>query len=223
MCEIKKMIFSVSEKGNALCKLWVDDMDTTKESECIYIALRNQVSYLFFSEVGAKITLKKSKQYYNIEVPDSFTDIFEGYKTSSNNAVKIFGAWMNNAFNNCFNSLEFLKNGEIVRISQEEANAKCREYMDGYTSLYGTVLESLKNSDVKALKSIGKILEKDDSKAGDIKEANVIVSQFTSMLSREVIAKNNFLVEKSEDTPEEKPAKTKKKAKSEENNEEMPF
>lgn len=234
MCEIKKMIFSVSEKLNPLAQIWVDDADTTKNSESIYIALKNQVAYLFFSEVGTKITLKKSKQYYNVEVPDSFTDIFEGYKTSPNNAIKVFGAWMNNAFNNAFKSLEFIKNGEVVKISQDEANAKCKEYMAGYTSLYGTVIESLKESNVKALKTVGKILEKEDSKAGDIKEANSIVSQFTTMLSREVIAKNNFIVEVSDENTTfddekdeaKKPTKSKaktKKPKADDIEEEIPF
>lgn len=223
MCEIKKMLFSVSAQNNPLCMLWVDNADITKNSEAIYIALKNQVAYLFFSGVGSKITLKKSKQYYNVEVPDSFTNIFEGYKTSDNNAVKTFGAWMNNAFNNCFNSIEFLKNGETVKITQDEANEKCREYLNGYTSLYGVVIESLSNSKIKGLKSIGKILEKEDAKASDVKEANQIVSQFTNLLSREVIAKNNFVVE----VPvEEVKKETKSKSKKSENEidlDEIPF
>ena len=195
MCEVKKMLFSVSAQGNPLAQIWVDDADITKNSEAIYIALKNQVAYLFFSGVGAKITLKKSKQYYNVEVPDSFTNLFEGYKVSDNPTIKMIGAMLNQAFNNCFNSIEFLKNGEVVKISQEEANEKCREYMNGYNSLYGVVLESLGNSKIKALKAVSKILEKEDSKAGDIKEAHSIVSQFTTVLSREVIAKNNFVID----------------------------
>lgn len=223
MCEIKKMLFSVSAQGNPLAQIWVDDADITKNSECIYIALKNQVAYLFFSGVGSKITLKKSKQYYNVEVPDSFTNIFEGYKTSDNNTVKIFGAWLNNAFNNCFNSIEFLKNGETVKITQDEANEKCREYLNGYTSLYGVVIESLSNSKIKGLKSIGKILEKEDSKASDVKEANQIVSQFTNLLSREVIAKNNFVVEVPVEE-EKKETKTKKKKSEDEIDlDEIPF
>lgn len=195
MCEVKKMLFSVSAQGNPLAQIWVDDADITKNSEAIYIALKNQVAYLFFSGVGSKITLKKSKQYYNVEVPDSFTNLFEGYKVSDNPTIKMIGAMLNQAFNNCFNSIEFLKNGEVVKISQEEANEKCREYMNGYNSLYGVVLESLGNSKIKALKAVSKILEKEDSKAGDIKEAHSIVSQFTTLLSREVIAKNNFVID----------------------------
>ena len=185
----------MSAQGNPLAQIWVDDADITKNSEAIYIALKNQVAYLFFSGVGAKITLKKSKQYYNVEVPDSFTNLFEGYKVSDNPTIKMIGAMLNQAFNNCFNSIEFLKNGEVVKISQEEANEKCREYMNGYNSLYGVVLESLGNSKIKALKAVSKILEKEDSKAGDIKEAHSIVSQFTTLLSREVIAKNNFVID----------------------------
>ena len=218
MCEIKKILFSVSEQGNPLAQLWVDDADVDKNSDCIYIALKSQVAYLFFSELGAKITLKKSKQYYNVEVPDSFKDIFENYKTSTNNTVKIIGAWMNNAFNNFFTSMEFIKNGKTVKISQDEADAKCLEYMEGYTHLYAVALDSLSKSKVKALKAVSKILDKEDSKASDIKEAHNIVNQFTTLLSREVIAKNNFVIEVKE---EEKPKKTKEKETEE--LEEIPF
>ena len=214
MCEVKKMLFSVSAQGNPLAQIWVDDADTTKNSEAIYIALKNQVAYLFFSGVGSKITLKKSKQYYNVDVPDSFTNLFEGYKVSDNPTIKMIGVMLNQAFNNCFNSIEFLKNGEVVKISQEEANEKCREYMNGYNSLYGVVLESLGNSKIKALKAVSKILEKEDSKAGDIKEAHNIVSQFTTLLSREVIAKNNFVVENPV-VEEVKPTETTKEEESE--------
>lgn len=237
MCEVKKMLFSVSAQGNPLAQIWVDDADITKNSEAIYIALKNQVAYLFFSGVGAKITLKKSKQYYNVEVPDSFTNLFEGYKVSDNPTIKMIGAMLNQAFNNCFNSIEFLKNGEVVKISQEEANEKCREYMNGYNSLYGVVLESLGNSKIKALKAVSKILEKEDSKAGDIKEAHSIVSQFTTLLSREVIAKNNFVIDnpiveevkKAEETSAEDTEKTtkakagRKKKVDAEVSEEIPF
>ena len=195
MSEIKKLLFSVSAQNNPLCQLWVDDADTTKNSESIYIALKNQVAYLFFLGVGSQITLKKSKQYYNVEVPDSFTALFEGYKTSQDGTVRMIGTMLNSAFNNCFNSIEFIKNGEVVKISQDEANQKCLEYMDGYTSLYGVALQSLTNSKVKALKSVGKILEKEDAKASEIKEANSILMGYTSLLSREVIAKNNFVIE----------------------------
>lgn len=227
----------MSAQGNPLAQIWVDDADITKNSEAIYIALKNQVAYLFFSGVGAKITLKKSKQYYNVEVPDSFTNLFEGYKVSDNPTIKMIGAMLNQAFNNCFNSIEFLKNGEVVKISQEEANEKCREYMNGYNSLYGVVLESLGNSKIKALKAVSKILEKEDSKAGDIKEAHSIVSQFTTLLSREVIAKNNFVIDnpiveevkKAEETSAEDTEKTtkakagRKKKVDAEVSEEIPF
>ena len=86
--------------------------------------------------------------------------------------------------------------------------------MNGYNSLYGVVLESLGNSKIKALKAVSKILEKEDSKAGDIKEAHSIVSQFTTLLSREVIAKNNFVVENPV-VEEVKPTETTKEEESE--------
>lgn len=200
MSEIKKMLFSVSEKGNPMAQIWVDDADINKNSDSIYIALKNQVAYLFFLTVGSQIAIKQSKQYKNIEVPDTFTGLFEGYKVSPDPTIKMIGGMMNNAFNNTFDSISFLKNGEIVRISQDEANAKCEEYMEGYTSLYETALQVLGNSKIKALKSIAKVLEKEDSKPADIKEANGVVMGYAMMLNREVINKNNFVIEKSENT-----------------------
>ena len=113
--------------------------------------------------------------------------------------------------------MEFIKNGKTVKISQDEADAKCLEYMEGYTHLYSVALDSLSKSKVKALKAVSKILDKEDSKASDIKEAHNIVNQFTTLLSREVIAKNNFVIE----VKEEKPKKTKEKETEE--LEEIPF
>lgn len=186
MCEIKKMLFSVSEKQNPMVYLWVDDMDVNKMSDAIIIALKHQVAYLFNCNIGSKITLKKSKTYYNVEVPDSFTNIFEGYKTSDNNSIKIIGTQMNNAFNNYFNSISFLKNGEITSISREECNNICSEYLDGYFSLYNHVLERFNKSDNKAFKNIYKTLTSDGSKPADIKESNIIMMNYMNLL-------NNYL------------------------------
>lgn len=230
MCEIKKMLFLVSAQGNPLAQIWVDDADVTKNSESIYIALNHQVAYLFFLGVGSKINLKKNnKGYYNVEVPDFFTNLFEGYKTATNETIKTVGSMLNMAFKNAFNSIEFLKNGEVVKISRDEANDKCKEYLQGYTSLYNVALDFLSNSKIKALKQAGKILEKEDSKAGDVKEANQIVMQYIYLLSKEVIAKNNFMIEDTplEEVEEEKPKKTTKKSKKAEetsiDDEEIPF
>ena len=101
--------------------------------------------------------------------------------------------------------------------------------MQGYTSLYNVALDFLSNSKIKALKQAGKILEKEDSKAGDVKEANQIVMQYIYLLSKEVIAKNNFVIEDTplEEVEEEKPKKTTKKSKKTEetsiDDEEIPF
>lgn len=195
MCEIKKILFSVSEKGNPMAQIWVDDADITKSSDSIYIAIKSQVAYLFFLGEGSKISLKKSNKFYNVEVPETFTNLFENYKISTDNNIKMIGSMMNRAFDNAFNSIEFIKNGETVKISQEEANAKCLEYLNGYTNLYDTVLDFLNNSKNKTLKSVGKILTTDGSKASDIKEANSIAMTYTSLLAREVIAKNNFVID----------------------------
>lgn len=197
MSVLTKILFSVSGQGNPLAQIWVDDADTTKNSESIYIALKNQVAYLFFLGVGTNITLKKSKQYFNVEVPDAFTNLFEGYKVSPDPTVKMIGAMLNQAFNNAFDSILYIKNGEVIKVSQAEANAKCLEYMTGYAELYETALLGLTNSKIKALKSVAKILGKEDSKASEIKEANSIVMGYATLLAREVIAKNNFVIDTS--------------------------
>lgn len=198
MAEIKKMIFTVSEKGNPMVQLWTDDADTTKNTDSTYIAIKSQVAFLFFQGIGAQVEIKQSKQYKNVTVPDLFTNLFENYKVSTDPTVKMLGTMMNNAFNNYFDSMSFIKNGEIIKVSQEEVNAKCEEYMNGYTNLYETALNVLGKSKIKALKSVAKILEKEDSKASDVKEANSIAMSYALMLNREVIAKNNFVIEKAE-------------------------
>lgn len=195
MCEIKKILFSVSEKGNPMAQIWVDDADTTKNSESVYIAIKSQVAYLFFLGVGSKINLKKSNKFYNVEVPENFTNLFESYKVSPDNNIKMIGTMMNRAFDNAFDSISFIKNGETVKISQDEANDKCVEYLAGYTSLYDKVVDYFNNSKNKALKAIGKILTTEGSKSSDIKEANAVVMNYTTLLTREVIAKNNFVIE----------------------------
>lgn len=196
MAEIKKMIFTVSEKGNPLAQLWCDDADTTKNADSIYVAIKSQVAFLFFQGIGAQIEIKQSKQYKNVTVPDMFINLFENYKVATDPTVKMIGSMMNNAFNNYFDSALFIKSGEVVKVSQEEVDAKCEEYMEGYSNLYQTALNVLGKSKVKALKSVAKILEKEDSKASDIKEANSIAMHYAMMLNREVIAKNNFVIEK---------------------------
>lgn len=195
MSILQKAIFTVSEKGNPMAQIWVDEADVTKNSESIYIALKSQVAYLFFLGKGATINLKKSKQFYNVEVPDLFTNLFDNYKVSQDNTVKMIGAMLNQAFDNAFNSLEFLKSGEVVKISQAEADEKCKEFMCGYVSLYDTALKSLSESKIKALKSIANILNKEDSKPAEVKEANNIVMQYATLLSRN-IDKQKFVIEK---------------------------
>lgn len=186
MSEIKKMLFSVSEKGNPLVYLWVDDMDLNKMSDAIMIALKNQVAYLFFLTIGSQVQIKQSKQYKNIEVPDTFTTLFEGYKVSQDSTIKMIGGMMNNAFNNYFDSVSFLKNGEITSISKEECNNICSEYLNGYFNLYNHVLECLNKSENKALKNIYKTLTSDGCKPADIKESNMIIMNYMNLL-------NNYL------------------------------
>lgn len=198
MAEIKKMIFTVSEKNNPMVYLWVDEDDTNKMSDATIIALKSQVAYLFFQSIGANIEIKQSKTYKNVTVPDMFTNLFENYKIATDPTVKAIGAMLNASFNNFFDSISFWKNGAIVTISQEECDAKCEEYMEGYTNLYNTALKVLGKSKIKALKNIAKVIDSETSKPAEIKEANSIISSYALMLNREVINKNNYVIEKSD-------------------------
>lgn len=195
MCEIKKLLFSVSEKGNPMAQVWVDDADVNKNSDCIYIALKNQVAYLFFLGVGSKIKLKKSGNYQNVEVPETFTSLFENYKITQDNTLKMIGAMLNKAFDNAFNSIEFIKRGETVKISRAEVNEKFTEFLEDYTNIYNTIVDYFGKSKNKAFKNIGKILSSEESKASEIKDANAIVMQYSNLLAKDVISKNNFIIE----------------------------
>lgn len=186
MSEIKKLLFSVSEKGNPICNLWVDESDINKNSDSYIIGIKSQVAYLLFQGIGAQVELKKSKQYYNVVVPDMFTNLFDNYKTSPDNTVKFLGMMLNNAFDNAFKSLEYLKTGEITKVSQEECNAMCSEYLTGFFNLYDNVVENLSKSNNKALKTVAKTLSSDTSKPADIKEANHVALNYVNVV-------NNYL------------------------------
>lgn len=235
MCEIKKMIFTVSQADNPMALVWLDESDTTKQSDCVYFAIKSQVAFLFSKKVGDKIEIKtNNKGYKNVTVPDTYIELFDNYKVSPNPAVKMFGATINNMFDNCFASIAYLKNGETVHISQEEADEKCMDYMKGFLSLYNVATKSLKASPIESLKTIAKTVEKADSKPSEIKDAHAVIQQFASLLSREVIAKNNFVIDNpevkdvTEESIEEKKKSTKsksntKKPKADEVEEEIPF
>ena len=135
MSKITKLLFSVSEQGNPVARLWLDDADITKNSEAIVLGIRSQVAYSFFLGVGAEVETKKSKQYTNIIVNPTFENLFENYKVSPDNTVKMIGQFLNNAFNNAFNSLEFLKLGEVQYVSKEELTDGICEFLTEKFSL----------------------------------------------------------------------------------------
>ena len=120
MSKITKLLFSVSEQGNPVARLWLDDADTTKTSEAIILGIRSQVAYAFFLGLGSEVETKQSKQFTNILVPEMFTNLFENYKVATDQTVKMIGTFLNNAFNNAFSSLEFHKFGEVQYVSKEE-------------------------------------------------------------------------------------------------------
>ena len=198
MSKITKLLFSVSEQGNPVARLWLDDADITKNSEAIVLGIRSQVAYAFFLGIGAEVETKKSKQYTNIIVNPTFENLFENYKVSPDNTVKMIGQFLNNAFNNAFNSLEFLKLGEVQYVSKEELTDGICEFLTEKFSLEEIVANHMLTSKLvpKIHKNMVKVLEKDDAKQADIKEAQQIISHYTNCANREYIQKNNLRMEK---------------------------
>ena len=198
MSKITKLLFSVSEQGNPVARLWLDDADITKNSEAIVLGIRSQVAYSFFLGVGAEVETKKSKQYTNVIVNPTFENLFENYKVSPDNTVKMIGQFLNNAFNNAFNSLEFLKLGEVQYVSKEELTDGICEFLTEKFSLEDIVANHMLTSKSvpKIHKNMVKVLEKDDAKQADIKEAQQIISHYTNCANREYIQKNNLRMEK---------------------------
>lgn len=198
MSKITKLLFSVSEQGNPVARLWLDDADITKNSEAIVLGIRSQVAYAFFLGIGAEVETKKSKQYTNIIINPTFENLFENYKVSPDNTVKMIGQFLNNAFNNAFNSLEFLKLGEVQYVSKEELTDGICEFLTEKFLLEDIVANHMLTSKSvpKIHKNMVKVLEKDDAKQADIKEAQQIISHYTNCANREYIQKNNLRMEK---------------------------
>ena len=198
MSKITKLLFSVSEQGNPVARLWLDDADITKNSEAIVLGIRSQIAYAFFLGVGAEVETKKSKQYTNIIVNPTFENLFENYKVSPDNTVKMIGQFLNNAFNNAFNSLEFLKLGEVQYVSKEELTDGICDFLTEKFALEEIVANHMLTSKSvpKIHKNMVKVLEKDDAKQADIKEAQQIISHYTNCANREYIQKNNLRMEK---------------------------
>ena len=198
MSKITKLLFSVSEQGNPVARLWLDNADTTKTSEAIILGIRSQVAYAFFLNVGADVETKKSKQYTNIVSNPSFENLFENYKVSTDQTVKMIGQFLNNAFNNAFSSLEFHKLGEIQYVSKEELTDGICEFLTEKFSLEEIVANHMLTSKTipKIHKNMIKALGKDDAKQVDINGAQEIVSRYTSCVNRGYIQKNNLRMEK---------------------------
>lgn len=197
MSKVTKLLFSVSEQGNPIAKVWVDDMDTSKTSEAITLGIRSQVAYVFFMGTGSEIQTKKVKGWTNVEVPKAFETLFENYNILEGDA-KIYGVMFNNAFNNAFNSLEFLKLGEVTEVSLEELKEGSARFLDEKFKLEEIVYEHMSNSKSvpKLHKNMIKVLDKEDAKQSEIKDGQEILSRYTAQLNREYIQKNNLRIEK---------------------------
>ena len=198
MCKITKLLFSVSEQGNPVARLWLDEADTTKNSEAIVLGIRSQVAYAFFLNIGADVETKKSKQYTNIIVNPTFENLFDNYKVSTDPTVKMIGHFLNNAFNNAFSSLEFHKLGEIQYVSKEELTDGICEFLTEKFALEEIVANHMLTSKTtpKIHKNMVKVLEKEDAKQADINSAQEIISRYTNCANREYIQKNNLRMEK---------------------------
>ena len=197
MAKITKLLFSVSEKGNPVAKVWIDDTDTNKSSDAFVLGLPNQVAYLSCLNVGAEIEVYESKGWKNVKVPPFFTDLFDNYKLQKDEKLKLTGKLLNNLFKNCFDSLDFEKNGCVTVISKDELLSGVTKFLDEKFELEEVVLNHMlkSKSTPKLHKNMVKVLEKDDAKQAEIKDAQEILSRYTGCLNREYIAKNNLRVE----------------------------
>ena len=198
MSKITKLLFSVSEQGNPVARLWLDDADTTKNSEAIVLGIRSQVAYTFFLGVGAEVETKKSKQFTNIVANPAFENLFENYKVSPDANIKMIGQFLNNAFNNAFSSLEFHKLGEVQYVSKEEITDGICDFLTEKFALEEIVANHMLTSKSvpKIHKNMVKVLEKDDAKQADINGAQEIISRYTQCANREYVQKNNLRMEK---------------------------
>jgi len=197
MCKVTKLLFSVSEQGNPVCKFWLDDADVKKTSEAITLGIRSQVAYMFFLGVGAEVKTVKSKQWTNVVVDPNFENLFENSKLSPDPTIKMIGTMLNNAFNNAVSSLEFIKMGEVTLVSQVELNEGIQSFLNEKFALENVVVDHMLKSKTvpKIHKNMVKVLEKDDAKQADISEAQQIVSRYTACMNREYIQKNNLRLE----------------------------
>lgn len=195
MSVITKLHFTISANGSPMAVLWIDDMDTTKDYEAIRIALKPQVAYLMFCGVGSNIEIKKgNKGFFNITIPEVFTNLVDNYKVSENAMVKTIGAMLENGINNMINSLDLAKNGDTTKICVEEAKHICHDYLKDTATYIEFAVDELKNSPNKFLKSIGKLAEKEDLKASEVKEVNEILLRHADRLAR-CMEKNNMTIE----------------------------
>lgn len=197
MSKITRLLFDVSQQGNPICKIWLNDADTTKTSEAKILGIRSQVAYVFFLGLGAEVETKESKGYTNVIVPEFFVNFFENYKTATDNNIKIIGSMLNNAFNNAFGSLEFHKNGEVTYVSKDELTEGIKIFLNEKLALEEIVADHIMNSKTvpKLHKNMVKVLSKEDAKQADIKDAQEIISYYTNCANREYISKNNLRME----------------------------
>lgn len=195
MSKITKLHFTISANGSPMAVLWIDDMDTSKDFEAIRIALKPQVAYLMFCGVGSEIEIKKgNKGFWNVQIPDVFTNLIDNYKVSDNGMVKAVGAMLDNGINNMINSLDIAKNGDTTKVCVEEAKHICHDFLKDTATFMDFAIEELKNSKNKFLKSIGKLAEKEDLKASEVKEVNEILLKHADRLAR-CMEKNNMTIE----------------------------
>ena len=199
MATITKIHFTISANGSPMAILWIDDMDTTKDFEAIRIALKPQVAYLMFCGVGSEIEIKKgNKGFWNVTIPDVFTNLIDNYKVSENGMVKAVGAMLDNGINNMINSLDIAKNGDTTKVCVEEAKHICHDFLKDTATFMDFAVDELKNSKNKFLKSIGKLAEKEDLTASEVKEVNEILLKHADRLAR-CMEKNNMTIEEQAD------------------------
>ena len=201
MSKITRLLFDVSQQGNPICKIWLNDADITKTSEAKIVGVGSKNQYLHFLKVGDDIEVqvnKKSSDFINIIVPEWFTNIYDNYKVSPDNNVKMVGSMLNNSFNNAVSSLEFHKNGEVTLISDGEAQELIDLYYDEKYGFVEKIKQSILKSKIvpKCIKNLIKLLDSETIKPSEVTEIQKFLKEELADVSIKVFGKNNLRIEK---------------------------
>lgn len=117
----------------------------TEESDEIY-SIFNGLEYLATKKVGDKITLNKSGNFYNIEIPDNFIKFLQSDKATTRIFINMFQNFSQSIINEQF--------GDRIDITEEEAIQRIKHADDEYEYVRNLVMNKITESDMKFDKEI---------------------------------------------------------------------